>query len=155
MKRRFSSREMARRHKLRKVREAGKIKPLRNKIGFINQMVICHNVTETQVRIFHAMSKDKKITERLCQQMDMGHEFPANLEELVNMIRIIRTAPSLLSKNTTEAIAAALFELSKAGVTAAAAGRALSYAMNKIAMGVAEDVVKEFFNKENQHGTKI
>jgi len=142
MKRRFSSREMARRHRLRKAREAGKIK-----IGFINQMVICHAVTETQVRIFHAMSKDKKITERLCEQMDMGHEFPADLEELVNMIRIVRTVPSLLSSLSVRECQKALLELSKAGVTAAAAGQALKCAMNKIAQHVARDVVKDVISK--------
>ena len=136
MKRRFSSREMARRHKLRKAREAGKIKPLRNKIGFINQMVICHNVTETQVRIFHAMSKDKKITERLCQQMDMGHEFPGNLEELVNMVRSASTAPDFFS---------GLFELSKAGITSAA-GRALKKAMEQLVSDAISKVLME--NKE-------
>jgi len=142
MKRRFSSREMARRHRLRKAREAGKIK-----IGFINQMVICHAVTETQVRVFHAMSKDKKITERLCEQMDMGHEFPADLEELVNMIRIVRTVPSLLSSLSVRECQKALLELSKAGVTAAAAGQALKCAMNKIAQHVARDVVKDVISK--------
>ena len=147
MKRRFSSREMARRHKLRKAREAGKIKPLRNKIGFINQMVICHAVTETQVRVFHAMSKDKKITERLCEQMDMGHEFPADLEELVNMIRMVRTVPSLLSGLSVKECEKALLKLSKAGVTAAAAGQALKCAMNKIAQHVARDVVKDVISK--------
>jgi len=135
MKRRFSSREMARRHKLRKAREAGKI----NKIGFINQMVIWHNVTETQVRVFHAMSKDKKITERLCEQMDIGHSFPANLEELVNMIRIVRTAPNLLSSVSVEECKKALLKLSKTGVTAAEAGRAFKNAMEQIARVVARD----------------
>ena len=147
MKRRFSSREMARRHRLRKAREAGKIK-----IGFINQMVIWHNVTETQVRVFHAMSRDKKITERLCEQMDMGHEFPADLEELVNMIRIVRTVPSLLSSLSVRECQKALLELSKAGVTAAAAGQALKCAMNKIAQHVARNT--QYF-KEKSHGTKI
>ena len=96
-------------------------------------IIIQHLITQEQVEVLWALTKDVDTIKRAAHDLDRGLSFPDNdLAELCEWVRRCKNPTSSSMGFTAQEVAEALRVLGKAGLDAVAASKKLQKAMEKL-----------------------